>query len=104
MKFSSQGTILFPLSIWEQRPFYQNDHNIQMYYGLYFGIFIVMILYNLFLYISIRDTAYIYYVIYLVGGFYSMMSINGFVLEYLFPNSPIFVNSSMLFGIGFALI
>jgi class 3 adenylate cyclase len=104
MKFSSQGTILLPLSIWEQRTFYQNDHNVQIYYGLYFGIFIVMIFYNLFLYISIRDTAYIYYVLYLVGGFYSMMSITGFVLEYLFPNSPEFVNSSMLFGIGFGLI
>ncbi|HRG77240.1 MAG TPA: 7TM diverse intracellular signaling domain-containing protein, partial [Leptospiraceae bacterium] len=103
MKFKSEGNIILPLTVWKPSSFYTHDHNVQILYGLYFGIFVVMILYNLFLFFSIKDITYIYYVSYLFGGSFSILSINGFVLEYLFENSPILVNSSLLLGLSFGL-
>ncbi|MFT5859615.1 MAG: hypothetical protein ACI865_001719, partial [Flavobacteriaceae bacterium] len=34
--------------------------------GLYFGIILVMMLYNLFIYFITRDNSYLYYVVYIV--------------------------------------
>jgi hypothetical protein len=103
MKFSFQGSIIIPLSLWNQAAFYQNDHHdTQIFYGLYFGIFTVMILYNLFLYLLIKDTSYIYYIIYLLCMLFAILSFNGFTSEYLFPNLPKLANASVLLSIGLA--
>ncbi|HNG98116.1 MAG TPA: 7TM diverse intracellular signaling domain-containing protein [Leptospiraceae bacterium] len=107
MKFTSQGTVTFPLSLWEPKAFYDYDHNMQMYYGFYFGILFVMAMYNLFLYFSIHDKVYLFYVFYLVG-ISSVASLQaGFAYEYLFPDSPSFINIYFFISIaeaGFGII
>jgi class 3 adenylate cyclase len=100
MKFASEGSIIVPLILWKPFHFYKNDHQSQILYGLYFGIVAVMMLYNLFLYFSIRDAAYLYYVIYLIGGSGALLSFAGLSLEYLFPDFPKLVNTLLLVSFG----
>jgi adenylate cyclase len=107
MKFASQGTVTFPLTIWNTKAFYHFDHDIQIYYGIYFGILLVMGLYNLFLYFSVRDTVYLFYVIYLIGIGSLILIYSGLVYEYFLPNHPIVINK-LIFGsisiLGFGTI
>ncbi|MDX1960540.1 MAG: 7TM diverse intracellular signaling domain-containing protein [Leptospiraceae bacterium] len=98
MKFSSEGNLILPLILWEPFYFYKNDHETQILYGIYYGILIVMILYNLFLFLSVNDYAYLFYVVYLIGGLLVSMSFAGFTFEYLFPKFPVYANKSLLFG------
>lgn len=100
MKFSTQSSFTIPLTIWESNSFYRADHNVQMYYGIYFGIFFVMALYNLFLYFSVKDNIYLSYVVYLIGMFSFMFVFSGFAYEYFFPEKPIFINKLLISTIG----
>lgn len=100
MQFSSQGNVTFPLTIWESNAFYQFDHNIQMYYGVYFGIILIMGVYNLFLYFSIKDKVYLFYVLYLVGMASFILAISGFLYEYFLSEFPILNNKCALITVG----
>ena len=58
------------------------------------GIFVSMLLYNLFLYLVIKDKAYIFYCIYIVGFFMISMFAGGYVvlfLPILTPFSPLII-------------
>lgn len=100
MKINSQSSLTFPLTIWQSTSFYHSDHNVQIYYGFYFGILSVMALYNLFLYFSVRDISYLYYVFYLIGLISFMLVFSGFAYEYFFSEQPIFINKLLIITIG----
>jgi signal transduction histidine kinase len=76
--------------------------------GLYYGLNLVMILYNSFLYISLRMRSYFYYVGYLALHLLFQAALHGVVFQYLFPNNP-GLNDKMLwvwgcFGFVFAFL
>jgi hypothetical protein len=54
-------------------------------FGLYFGIIMIMLLYNLGLYTGFRDRAYLLYAAYAGTVCLSMAVINGFGQQYLWP-------------------
>ncbi len=62
---------------------------------------IVMIFYNFFLLLSIRDISYLYYILYIFGIMMFSMIYSGYAFEYLWPNYPIFGNKILPFTIGF---
>ncbi|WP_285009073.1 sensor histidine kinase [Pedobacter faecalis] len=59
----------------------------EMLFGLYSGIMFVMLIYNSFLYISVRDRSYIYYVLYILSIWLTQISISGFASKYLWLNN-----------------
>lgn len=65
--FNSQDSIAIPMSIMTQERFYKKDYLRQYLIGIYYGIMLVMILYNIFIYISLKDRSYLYYVLYFLS-------------------------------------
>lgn len=66
----------------------ENQHVINFCHGIYFGIMLLMVLYNLCIYFSLHDRSYLYYVIY--GTIMTLMNacLTGYAFEYLWPNNP----------------
>lgn len=60
--------------------------------GIYIGIIIVMMLYNLFVYYSTRDKSYIYYVLYITTVGLTQLNFQGYAYKYIWPNS-IFIST-----------
>jgi signal transduction histidine kinase len=60
--------------------------NRSFFIGGYLGIMLVMILYNLFIYFSIRDENYLYYVIFIFFVTLTQLSFTGYSGYYLFNN------------------
>ncbi len=56
------------------------------YFGIYIGIMLVMLLYNLFIYFTVKDKSYLYYVTYLAIVIISQASIQGYLFRFLLPN------------------
>lgn len=57
-------------------------------FGLFYGMIIILSLYNLLMYFAIKEVKYIYYIFYLISvGVYSMC-MDGTAFQYLWPNSP----------------
>ncbi|WP_230407184.1 sensor histidine kinase [Pontibacter cellulosilyticus] len=69
--------------------------------GLFMGIILVMALYNLVLFISVRDRSYLYYVLALLGTGLYFMFYHGFALELLWPNAPYWNAHSFAFIVTF---
>lgn len=61
----------------------------RLYIGIYIGFIVVMLFYNLFLYFSVNDKAYFYYVLFLLGAFLVSMQLFGLGMESIWANIPI---------------
>ena len=65
--------------------------------GIYFGIILVMMLYNLFIYITVKDDSYLYYVIYIFFVGLTQASLQGYTFKYIWPqNTWLAIQSAFL--------
>ena len=77
----------FPLNIWNPVDFYEREKMLYGWYGLYFGVMLVMALYNLFIYYSVRSSAYLWYVAYVLSMALFQAAIEGLIFQYVWPQS-----------------
>jgi len=73
------------LILWTQKAFLEKNHDEQYLFGIYYGILLVMALYNLFLFFSLWDKSYLFYSLYIIGYGFFHMAQNGFAHEYILP-------------------
>lgn len=65
-----------------------------LWFGIYCGIILVMVLYNIFIYLSIRDKSYLYYVLHTLFVGLTQASLLGFTYKHLWSDWPWFGNYS----------
>jgi len=87
MRVDGDETIQLPLVVWEPKALAQHEMYEQYGLGVYFGIIIVMCLYNFFLFVFVRDISYLYYVIYITFFGLFTLSQNGLAFQFLWPDS-----------------
>ncbi|HMW59749.1 MAG TPA: 7TM-DISM domain-containing protein, partial [Leptospiraceae bacterium] len=61
LRVKSKGSIALPLTLFRPDAFAREDQDTQFALGIYYGLIAVMILYNLTLFIALRERAYLYY-------------------------------------------
>ncbi|MBX9851208.1 MAG: transposase [Cytophagaceae bacterium] len=72
--------------------------------GMFYGLVLLMATFNFILFIYIRNTSYIFYVLYVIGiGWYSL-SRNGLGFQYLWPQNPEWNNTIIYVAIFFAVV
>ncbi len=71
---------------------------------LFYGTMAAMILYNVLLYISIREQTYIYYVFYIFSHTLFQMSLNGHLLQFIIPMFPTLASAMIPTLVGTASI
>ena len=76
----------------------------QLAYGVYYGGFLVLVLYNFFIFLIVRDRAFFYYLLYATSyGLYFAIH-NGLAFELLWPNDPAWGNQSLLVMLALSLV
>ena len=70
--------------------------------GMYIGIVLIMAVYNLFIYASVRDKSYIFYVLYIVFAGLTQMGIKGYNFQYLWPSFPSIASSGHILAACFS--
>ncbi len=104
LRLQSQGSIQAPLTLWAPNA-YLEDQPARIYVlGIIYGVLLVMLIYNLFIYLSVRDTSYLYYILYIASFGLYQVSVNGAGIEYFWPNSPWWANAATPFLIGSAAL
>ncbi|MFC7287518.1 diguanylate cyclase [Herminiimonas glaciei] len=88
LRISSTQAFLSPIELWDAQAFHDNDRLLLAYFGMFYGVVVVMLLYNAFIWVSTRDRSYLYYCLYLGAFFIMNFSYNGFSFQYLWPDSP----------------
>ena len=56
--------------------------------GGFYGILLIMLVYNLFLYFFLQEKSYLYYVLYVLSGALLFLSEDGLGFQYLWPGGP----------------
>ncbi len=84
-----------PLKLRRSADFYESVLLSEFLYGIFYGIFLIMSLYNLFLYYSIRDKNYLYYVLLMFVSMLVYGSGSGHAFMLLWPDYP-FLNRYMV--------
>ncbi len=87
-RIKSRDNFQVPIVIGPSEAIFENNKVRDFIFGLFAGIMIVMFLYNTFLYITVRDKTYLYYIIYLATVILTQVSIQGYTFQYLWPDSP----------------
>ncbi|PKA16105.1 7TM diverse intracellular signaling domain-containing protein [Leptospira haakeii] len=84
----TSGGLKVPLTLWDKENFVQYNADVQHGLGLYYGVMVVMILYNIFIFFSVRDVSYFYYVSYILGFLGIQLVLTGHGFQYLWPDFP----------------
>ena len=59
----------------------------QLFFGIYFGIILVMVFYNIFIYFTVRDSNYLFYVMYIMSVGILQACLKGYASKYFWPQS-----------------
>ncbi len=80
--------LFLTLDVWRNRTFWLEDQQRILLLGLFFGILLIMVLYNLALYIITKDRNYLFYVMYAVAILFYELAGTGIGGRYLWDDSP----------------
>jgi len=104
LRFDSGGdSMTLPLTIWSLEEFAQKSQIEQLLAGIFYGVLLIMIGYNTFLLLSLREKSYLYYVLFVIGFLVHELSYRGFASQYLWPNQD-WSGFADLFSLSLALI
>lgn len=86
MRVSSAGTVEAPLTLWTPEAHAHASSDTNLLQGIWIGILGIMVIYNFLLFLSIKDTSYLYYVGFAIGYLLFQVSLKGYGFAYLWPN------------------
>lgn len=104
LRLESQGSIQAPLTLWSPKAYLEEQPERIYVLGIIYGVLLVMLIYNLFIFLSVRDTSYLYYILYIASFGLYQVSVNGAGIEYFWPDSPWWANAATPFLIGSAAL
>ena len=79
----------FPLKAWQLDDIRTLATWENLFLGLVYGVIFAMLLYNLFIFFSLRDTAYFWYVLTTTGALLMILAMTGHGFQYLWPSGPV---------------
>lgn len=104
MRIETSSAVQIPMSVWPERDFFIEDQSTLIGMGVYYGIMLIMVLYNLVVYFSVRERSYLYYVFYVASMAIFLASLQGLSFQYVWPLATSWNDSAiivMLSGVVF---
>ena len=101
LRVSAESSLQIPLTLWSQKTFSEKINTENYVLGIYYGIILALALYNFFLFISVRDKSYLFYVLFIATLGILQMTLNGLAKEHLWPNSSWWSNHGVLIFVSF---
>ena len=82
------SSVQVPITFWHREGFLKTQYKVQLLNGLFYGAMVLMILYQLFLFLSVRDRITFYYVLTLLTMVNVVSFFQGYSFLYLYPDYP----------------
>lgn len=99
-RVKTTGAVQMRMLLWHSDEFSAADHQERFLLGLYYGLLVCMLIFNFLIFVSIRDTNYLWYVSYILSYCLLQLSLNGLAFEHLWPESPWWNNRAVAFLIA----
>lgn len=97
LRVQSSSAVQVPLTLYQDLSLVEANYDRAVVQALFYGAMLVMAIYNLLVYLSIRDTNYLYYVLVVVSVSVLLGGIEGLTFKYIWPSST-WLNDSILVG------
>ncbi|HRX49696.1 MAG TPA: 7TM diverse intracellular signaling domain-containing protein, partial [Spirochaetota bacterium] len=104
MRFYGSNTMQFPINLESSKNFFEKKNKDTLITGLLLGFLIVMALFNFFVFLSIKDISYLYYIIYIIGIMLSEMTFKGIGVFYIYDHYPYFKDHLLPISVMIAMI
>jgi diguanylate cyclase (GGDEF)-like protein len=110
MRVRTDSTLIFALKIWKPEFFTFSDSQSLFVLGMLFGLMAIMALYNLLIFLSSKERAYLHFVVFVIAYGFLHLCYTGLASLYFWPESVwwagrslvFFASLSVAFGITFA--
>ena len=96
----TEGSFRVPARLWYGERLWEADGQEIAIQGIFYGLLLVMALYNLFVFFSLRETAYLWYALFVASTGLSAAGLTGFAAQYLVSDEPSLTKSLFLLGLG----
>ncbi|HCN82838.1 MAG TPA: histidine kinase, partial [Sphingobacteriaceae bacterium] len=88
LKIKSAEQLHVPMIIGSQQVIAEAQNTKDLISGIHIGVLLIMVFYNLFVFFSVRDRSYLFYVLYILFIGLTQISLTGYSYKYLFPEFP----------------
>jgi signal transduction histidine kinase len=88
LKIKSAEQLHVPMIIGSQQVIAEAQNTKDLISGIHIGVLLIMVFYNLFVFFSVRDRSYLFYVLYILFIGLTQISLTGYSYKYLFPEYP----------------
>lgn len=87
IKIKSGGQIMAPIYVGSKTALFETINSESLFIGVYSGILLIMLFYNLFIYFTVKDKVYLYYVMYILVVGLVQICLLGYTTQFFWPNS-----------------
>lgn len=94
LRLQSEGTVSFDFVLRNPIGLVEQIHDDSYGQGLYFGVLVAMLLYNAFLFFSTRNPSFLFLSLYIFFRTATSLNAQGYLGEFLWPESPHLVNAT----------
>src|SRR5690606_20569268 len=88
LRAETGGTLKLPLDLWSQPAFFEYDQQALTLQLGFAGLMLALAIYNFFLWVSIRDSSYLWYVLSMLGITCTTMAQQGLLAQFAWPEHP----------------
>jgi len=103
LSVASSSSIQVPMTLWKKKAFHSQDGIHVFINGLYFGMMLIMVMYNFFVFLGVGDRNYLFYVLFVICMPMFIASLTGFSFQYLWPEATQWNDQSILVLLSGAL-
>ncbi|MEG3190759.1 sensor domain-containing diguanylate cyclase [Lysobacter sp. D1-1-M9] len=104
VRVRSQSSMQVPLTLFTPTAFTEKSRDAQLGIGLYYGILLALFIYNLVLWLTLRDASYFWYLFHVTAFGLVLFTLNGLGFEHLWPDSAWLADKSVPLSICLAQI
>lgn len=92
LRIRTESSLLVPAKLWTPAAFHAHQRDDYVLQAWYFGMASAMILFNLLLFIALKDSVYLLYVSFVLFTALSISAVNGLGKEFIWPDSTLWAN------------
>jgi signal transduction histidine kinase len=100
VRVRTTSSMNLPMAIYQREAFIETGIASLLMFGIFIGVVIVLALYNLMPYFISREQIYLRYLVYMLGAVMFILTYNGIMAEYIFPQSGFLLQYATLFSVG----
>lgn len=88
LRVRTSGSHQVPMTLWAPDAFYEANEKDMVGRSMFYGMLLVILVFNIFLYVVLRERSYLYYVLTNTTLLVLMASFHGMAFQFLYPDYP----------------